>query len=284
MRATRKLRRVGERDATQDAGTQHRAAARPAYVQSLERGLAVIRALSAPGAGLTLAEVARAAGLDRAAGRRFLHTLVGLGYVRNNGREFSLTPKVLELGYAYLASLTLPDIVQPHIERLVEEQHESSSVSVLHGPDIVYIARVPIKRIMRVAVFVGTHFPAYATSMGRVLLAALEPEQCERLVDAIELAPLASRTITDRDVLLAEIASVRERGWAMVDEELEDGLRSVAVPIRDRTGRTVAAVNMSCQTGRTSLEEVEDRLLPALLIAAGRIEWDLRNTRIDVGS
>jgi IclR family transcriptional regulator, pca regulon regulatory protein len=274
---------MGEAEATQN-GISDARAARPAYVQSLERGLAVIRALSAPGAGLTLTEVARAAGLDRAAGRRFLHTLVGLGYVRNDGREFSLTPKVLELGYAYLASLTLPDIVQPHIERLVEEQHESSSVSVLHGPDIVYVARVPIKRIMRVAVFVGTHFPAYATSMGRVLLAGLEPERCERLVASLELAPLTEHTITDRDVLLAEIERVRERGWAMVDEELEEGLRSVAVPIRDRTGRTVAAVNMSCQTGRTPLEEVEDRLLPALLIAAGRIEWDLRNTRIDVGS
>jgi IclR family pca regulon transcriptional regulator len=145
----------------------------PYYVQSLQRGLAVIRAFDAGHPELTLSEVARLCGLTRAAARRFLLTLADLGYVRTDGRLFSLTPRVLELGYAFLSSLTLPEVAEPHLERLVAEVRESSSLSVLDGDDIVYVARVPTSRIMTVAINVGTRFPAYATSMGRVLLAAL---------------------------------------------------------------------------------------------------------------
>src|SRR5688500_8804191 len=145
----------------------------PDFVQSLERGLAVIRAFDASHSELTLSEVAASTGVTRAAARRFLLTLAVLGYVRSDGRLFSLTPRVLELGYAYLSSFSLPDVAEPHLEALVAEVNESSSVSVLDGDDVVYIARVPTSRIMTVAISVGTRFPAYATSMGRVLLAGL---------------------------------------------------------------------------------------------------------------
>src|SRR3954467_5539177 len=147
----------------------------PHFVQSLERGLAVIRAFDEHNAELTLSDVPRSTGLTRAAARRFLLTLADLGYVRTDGRWFSLSPRVLELGYAYLSSLSLPEVAEPHLEQLVGEVRESSSVSVLDGDDIVYVARVPVSRIMTVSISVGTRFPAYATSMGRVLLAGLEP-------------------------------------------------------------------------------------------------------------
>src|ERR687895_1378644 len=149
------------------------------FVQSLARGLAVIRAFDAASPELTLSDVARKTGLTRAAARRFLLTFADLGYVRTDGRLFALSPRVLELGYAYLSSLTLPEVAEPHLERLVAEVHESSSVSVLDGDDIVYVARVPTARIMRVSISIGTRFPAYATSMGRVLLAALPEDRLD---------------------------------------------------------------------------------------------------------
>ena len=162
---------------------------------------------------LTLSDVARATGLTRAAARRFLLTLAELGYVRTDGRWFALSPRILELGYAYLSSLSLPEVAEPHLERLVAEVHESSSVSVLDGEDIVYVARVPTSRIMTVSINVGTRFPAYATSMGRVLLAGLPDERARRLPRrAVELAPLSPRTLTSHDALRAELAQVRVAG------------------------------------------------------------------------
>ena len=212
------------------------------FVRSLERGLAVIRAFDAASPELTLSDVARATGLTRAAARRFLLTLADLGYVRSDGRQFSLTPRVLELGYAYLSGLSLPAIAEPHLERLVAEVHESSSVSVLDGEDIVYVARVPMSRIMTVSINVGTRFPAYATSMGRVLLAGLPADALDAYLAAVPLRPLSPRTVTSADALRRELAKVRRQGWALVDQELEQGLRSVAAPIRDRGGETVAAM------------------------------------------
>src|SRR5438067_4706112 len=181
------------------------------YVQSLERGLAVVRALSAPGPGLTLAEVARETRLTRAAARRFLLTLVDLGYVRSADRRFSLTPRVLELGYSYLSSLTLPEIAQPHLRELVERVHESSSVSLLDGDDVVYVAREPTQRIMTVAISVGTRFPAYATSMGRVLLAGLPVPALESFLQTAELLRRTAATVTDPDELRCEIDKVRRQ-------------------------------------------------------------------------
>ena len=248
------------------------------FVQSLERGLAVIRAFGAETPELTLSEVARETGLTRAATRRFLHTLADLGYVQADGRRFRLTPRVLELGYAFLSSLTLPEVAEPHLERLVAEIHESSSVSVLDGDEIVYVARVPTARIMRVSINLGTRFPAYATSMGRVMLAGLPEADLDAYLARVELRRLSPRTVTDEDALRAELARVREQGWALVDQELEEGLRSIAAPIRDRGGRVVAAVNVSAHASRTSKEALRRSLLPPLLRTAEQIEAELRRT------
>jgi IclR family pca regulon transcriptional regulator len=253
------------------------------FVQSLERGLAVIRAFDAERPELTLSDVARATGLTRAAARRFLLTLADLGYVRTDGRYFTLSPRVLELGYAYLSSLTLPEVAEPHLERLVGEVRESSSVSVLDGDDIVYVARVPTSRIMRVAINVGTRFPAYATSMGRVMLAGLPEEELEAYLAAVRLDRLSPRTVTTTEALRAELDRARRQGWALVDQELEEGLRSVAAPIRDRAGRVVAAVNLSVHAARTSTESVRRQLIPPLLATAARIEADLRAASSSAG-
>src|SRR6476646_234848 len=169
------------------------------FVQSLERGLAVIRAFDTEHPELTLSDVARATGPTRAAARRFLLTLADLGYVRTDGRLFALSPRVLELGYAYLSSLSLPEVAEPHLEQLVAEVHESSSVSVLDGEDVVYVARVPVSRIMTVAVSVGTRFPAYATSMGRVLLAGLPEDALADYLRTVRIDRLSPRTVATAD-------------------------------------------------------------------------------------
>ncbi|MGH3321548.1 MAG: IclR family transcriptional regulator domain-containing protein [Streptosporangiaceae bacterium] len=250
----------------------------PEFVQSLARGLAVIRAFDASSPTLTLSEVARATGLTRATARRFLHTLAALGYVRNEGSAFALSPRVLELGYAYLSGLTLPEVAEPHLERLVAEVQESSSVSVLDGEDIVYVARVPTSRIMTVTISIGTRFPAYATSMGRVLLAGLPPGELDAYLGGVRFRRLTPRTITSAGSLRGELERARGQGWALVDQELEEGLRSIAAPIRDRTGRVVAAANVSSHASRTTPDSLRGRLLPALLAATARVEADLRTS------
>jgi IclR family pca regulon transcriptional regulator len=224
---------------------------------------------------MTLSEVARVTGLTRAAARRFLLTLADLGYVRTDGRMFALTPRVLELGYAYLSSAGLPEVAQPHLQRLTAEVRESSSVSVLDGPDVVYVARAATARIMTVAISVGTRFPAYATSMGRVLLAGRTPAQLDAYLEAADLRRLTAHTVTDPDRLRAEVARARAQGWAIVDEELEEGLRSVAAPVRDRDGAVIAAANVSVHANRTSITELRRDLLPSLLATTARIEADL---------
>jgi len=251
----------------------------PHFVQSLERGLAVIRAFDAHHRELTLSEVARICDLTRAAARRFLLTLTDLGYVRTDGRLFSLTPRVLELGYAFLSSLSLPDVAEPHLEQLSAEVHESSSVSVLDGDDVVYVARVPTRRIMTVAINVGTRFPAYATSMGRVLIAHLPAQQVEAYLSRVRLEQLTARTVGSVAELRAELRRVREQGYAIVDQELEEGLRSMAAPVADRSGAVTAAVNVSVHASRTSVAAMRAELLPPLLATAERITADLRVTR-----
>jgi len=249
-------------------------------VQSLERGLDVIRALSLPGAGRTLSEVARDTGLTRASARRFLLTLEELGYVRSDDRRFVLTPRVLELGYAFLSSLTLPQIAQPHLRELVERVHESSSVSVLDGDEIVYVAREPTQRIMTVAISVGTRFPAHATSMGRVLLAGLPVPALESFLQTAELRRLTAATVTDPDKLRSEVDKVRRQGWALVDQELEDGLRSIAVPLRGQAGEVVAAMNLSTHASRRTPTAIRRELLPRLREAAAAVEADLAAGRV----
>ncbi|KAA9165751.1 helix-turn-helix domain-containing protein [Amycolatopsis acidicola] len=245
------------------------------HVQSLERGLAVIKAFSSGAPELTLSDVARVTGLTRAAARRFLLTLVDLGYVRTDGKYFSLTARVLELGYAFLSSMTLPEVAQPHLERLSAEVRESCSVSVLEGTDIVYVARVAVSRIMTVTISLGTRFPAHATSMGHVLLAGLDEDGLSRYLENAALDRLTANTLTSPDTLREELEKVRRQGWALVDQELEEGLRSVAAPVRDRTGAVVAAMNVSTHASRTTRESVRDEMLPPLLAAAKRIEDDL---------
>lgn len=245
------------------------------FVQSLERGLAVIRAFGPDRPSLTLSEVARQTGLTRAAARRFLLTLTELGYVHSDGRMFSLRPRVLELGYAYLSTLGLNEVAAPHMEELVAAMKESSSVAVLDGDDIAYVVRVPTQRIMTVTIAVGTRFPAYATSMGRVLLAHLPAAELDGYLERTELLALTGKTIVDKKQLRAELAEIAAQGYAVVDQELEDGLRSVAVPIRDSSGRVVAALNMSAHASRATLEHLRRRVLPSLLETARRIEVDL---------
>jgi IclR family pca regulon transcriptional regulator len=244
------------------------------FVQSLQRGLAVIRAFDSERPALTLSEVAHATGLARAAARRFLLTLVELGYMRTEDRRFMLTPKVLELGHAYLSSLTLPEISLPYLRDFVAEVRESSSLAVLDGDHIVYIARVPAKRIMSVSISVGTRFPAYATSLGRVLIAGRDEAWVKDFLANAALEPITARTITDPKRLGAEIARVRGQGWAMVDQELEEGIRSLAAPIHDATGRVVAAVNASAHASRWSVDAMLEQLLPRLLEAAAAIDRD----------
>jgi IclR family pca regulon transcriptional regulator len=245
------------------------------FVQSLDRGLAVIRAFDADHPELTLSEVARQTGLTRAAARRFLWTLVEIGYMRTEGGRFALRPKVLELGYAYLSSMSLPEIALPHMEQLVEQVHESSSMCVLDGDEIVYVARVPTKRIMAVVIAVGTRFPAYATSMGRVLLAGRSDDWLAGFLSSADLRRLTPNTTTDVAELRTELTRVAERGWAMVDQELEEGLRSVAAPIHDATGRIVAAVNVAVNASRRSADEVTTDVVPLLLATAQEIDKDL---------
>ncbi|MGC5171929.1 IclR family transcriptional regulator domain-containing protein [Microbacterium sp. DT81.1] len=244
------------------------------FVQSLARGLAVIRAFDAEHPELTLSDVARRTGLTRAAARRFLLTLETLGYVRSDARAFALTPRVLELGFSYLSALSLPGIVQPHLEALSREVGESVSAAVLDGPDIVYVARVPTRRIMSVRITIGTRFPAYATSMGRVLLASLASGEVDAA--ASTLPALTERTVTEPAALRAELARVSDQGWALVDGELEPGLRSIAAPLHARDGAVVAAINVSTSSTRDSVEHLLEAYLPLLLRTAQAIDAELR--------
>ncbi|MET0844121.1 MAG: IclR family transcriptional regulator C-terminal domain-containing protein [Mycetocola sp.] len=245
------------------------------YVQSLARGLSVIRAFGRDRPSMTLSDIAEATQLTRATARRFLLTLIELGYVRADGRLFVLTPRVLELGFSYLSGLALPEIVGPHLEQLSRRLNESASASVLDDGDIVYIARVPARRIMTVSITVGTRFPAHATSMGRVLLAGLGDDDLERYLSSIARAALTESTITDAVALRDTLDQVREQGWALVDQELEQGLRSIAAPLRGADGAVVAAINVSTSTSTASLERIRDDYRPAVLATAADISGTL---------
>jgi len=240
-----------------------------------ERGPTVIRAFDERHQQLRLSEVARRTGLPRAATRRFLLTLVELGYVEQSDGLFRLRPRVLELGFAYLSGLTLPEVAQPHMDRLSQALHESCSVSVLDGDDLVYVGRVHARMIMKAAISVGSRYPAYPTSMGRVLLANARPAWLADYLGRVTLRPLTPVTETDVDRLRRVLLAVRADGYAVVDQELELGLRSVAVPVHDRTGTVVAAMNISAPLERGTVEEITVDLLPPLLGAAAALEADL---------
>lgn len=248
-------------------------------VQSFERGLAVIRSFGADAPRQTLSDVGRATGLTRATARRLLHTLEAVGYVRREGSLFQLTPRVLELGYAFLASHTLADIAQPHLRTLSGEVRESSSVAVLDGASVVYVARVQANRVMTVSIGVGTRFEAYRTSLGRAMLAWREPGEVAGIWDQSDRSQPTDATVTDLDELHDKLAEVRQLGYAMVDQELEVGVRSVAAPIRDADGAPVAAVNVSTHTSRTTKAEVRRTVVPPLLRTAADISTAMTANR-----
>ena len=220
---------------------------------------------------LTLSEVAERTGLARAVVRRFLYTLVQLGYVTTDGKYFRLTAKILDLGFAYLSSFSLPKIAERFLEEVTHETKESSSASVLDGQDIVYVARVQTRRIMSVSIGIGSRLPAFCTSMGRALLAHLPPEALEHYFKIAVLSRFTERTICQPELLRKELKTVARQGYALVDQELEIGLRSLAVPIFSRGGKAVAAINIGTQAPRTSKTELLQQFLPILQRAAKNI-------------
>ncbi len=245
------------------------------YVHSLARGLAVIRTFDFHDPEMTLSEIARKSDLSRATARRSLLTLTQLGYVKSDGQSFALTAKVLDLGFSYLSALTLPEIAQPHLEELAAITKESTSASVLDGSDIVYVARVPTRRIMSVRINIGTRLPARTTSMGRVMLAALSSAELARHLRGVVYSQMTAFGIATEEELKYELAKVRTQGWAIIDQELEEGLRSVAVPISRGSGQTIAAINVATTTTYHSIDSIKDHLLPPLQLAARRISDDL---------
>lgn len=255
------------------------AAAAPAdretdFVQSLQRGLAVIRAFDADNPTLTLSDVARSTGLARAAARRFLLTLVDLGYIRVEGRQFRLSPQVLELGRAYLSSLTLPEIALPHLRDMTEELRESSSLAVLDGTDIVYVAHAPAKRILSISIDIGARDVAFATSLGRVLLAGQDDQWLDHYLATVELPAITPRTINTPDKLRTELMRIRRQGWALVDQELEDGVCAAAAPIHDEHGNVIAAINLAVHASRWDNDTIRNTLLPRLLQTSAAIDRD----------
>lgn len=245
------------------------------FIQSLERGLAIIRAFGPDAPEQTVSELATKTQLTRATARRFLITLTELGYIESDGRIFRLTPRVLELGYSFLSGLGFPDVALPHLERLVAEVDESSEASVLDGPHIVYVARVPSTAVMTMAVNVGGRMPAHATAMGKVLLASLSDDDLDAYLSTAELARHLPRTVTEPDVLREQLLRVRADGFAIVDQELEEGLVAVAAPVHARDGHTIGAINLSTHVARRSAKSVRDDLLGPLLRTARAIEGDL---------
>lgn len=242
------------------------------HVASLARGLAVLEILAAHPAGLTLTETAEKAGLTRAGARRFLLTLVASGYAKQDGRRFMLSARLLSLARTWLGDASPWAYAEPFLREVSAALGESCSVAVLEGEDVVYVARVAGKSIVSVALHVGTRLPAHCTSMGRVLLAGLALAKLEAFLDGAALHSRTPKTITDRERLRAEIAKVAREGHAVVDQELELGLRSIAVPVRDRAGHVVAAVNVSTQSARHSMADMSATILPHLRQAAARVE------------
>src|SRR5690242_19994489 len=253
----------------------------PDFVEALARGLDILAAFGADHRGMSLSEVAAAAGLARPTARRLLLTLEELGYVRSRAGTFELTPKVMSLGMSYVGALGLWDIARPHMERLVAETGESSSMAQLDGSDIVYVARVSVPKLITLRVEIGTRFPAPQTSQGKVLLAALSPDELEAVLAEPSRAGLPPYIGRSTEQLEDELTEVRARGWALADEELAPGVRSVAVPVRDREGVVRAAMNVTVHAAETSIERLLGEHLPRLLRTAGEVsaEWALWQSR-----
>jgi IclR family transcriptional regulator, pca regulon regulatory protein len=246
----------------------------PDFVEAIARGLDVIRAFGPGRPVMTLAAVAAAASLPRPTARRILLTLEALGYVRAASGGFELTPRVLDLGMSYVLSRGLWEIARPHMEQLVACTRESSSVAQLDGSDIVYVARVAVPKIVTLAVTIGTRFPALQTSLGKVLLAALPPGEAERILAEPTRSGITARWQPGADERAAALREVRARGWALTDEQLAPGIRSVAAPLRDGEGRVIAALNVTVHAAETPIEVLTGEYLPLLLQTAGAISAD----------
>ena len=242
----------------------------------LAKGLAVIETFGAENPRQSISDVAAASGLDRATARRCLLTLAQQGYADWDGKYFTLTPRVLRLGTACLASMPMPAIVQPALDALSDRIGESSSVSILDGAEIVYVARAAQRKVMSISLMPGSRLPAYCTSMGRVLVAALPELEARARIASAPLAARTPRTLTDPDAIMAELARVRAQGFAVIDQEVELGLRSVAVPLANARGHVIAALNVGLAAGPEPVEDVAARLLPELLAVANHLRGLLR--------
>jgi IclR family transcriptional regulator, pca regulon regulatory protein len=251
----------------------------PDFIEAVARGLDVIKAFGPDRPRLSLAEVAAATGLARPTARRILRTLEALGYVRAETGGFALTPRVMELGLTYVQSLGLWDVARPQMERLVARTHESTSIAQLDGSDIVYVARVAVPKIIALRVSIGTRFPAPQTSLGKVLLAGLEPEELDDVLAQPSRSGVQPRWQPSRSELDAVLHEVRAKGWALTDEQLAHGIRSVAAPLRDGSGRVIAAMNVTVHAAETSVETLIADYLPLLLQAAGDVSADFARYR-----
>jgi len=241
------------------------------FMATLAKGLAVLGAFDKQRPSMTLSQAAQAAGLSRATARRILRTLTALGYVEQSGRQFALSSGILRLGYAYLATQNWIEQATPLMRQLSEQFHESCSAAILQGTEIVYVARIPARRIMSVTLAVGTRLPAFHTSLGRIQLGFLDDAEFWRRLKSLCIESYTPSTITDLQALFDRVQEDRAQGFSIVDEELERGLRSIAVPILDRSGQAVAALNLSTHSTRTTRNEMRDRFLPSLRTAAEQI-------------
>jgi IclR family pca regulon transcriptional regulator len=243
------------------------------FVASLEKGLLVIEAFDASRPRLTLSDVSKLTGITRAAARRYLLTLTKLNYADFDGRYFTLSPRILRLGYAYLSSASLSARVQPFLEQISEATGESSSAAILDGDDIVYIARSATRRIMSIGLGVGSRLPAYCTSLGRAILAHQPDEVIEAYLQRVRMEARTPKTVTDKAEFRAVLEATRVQGYALVNEELEFGLRSIAVPVVQKNGQVTIALNLSAQAGRVSADEMRERFLPSLSAASESLRY-----------
>src|SRR5690606_10769042 len=248
----------------------------PNFMSSLARGLAVITAFQERKRHLTIAQISHRTGIPRAAVRRCLYSLIQLGYASSDGRTYSLLPKVLTLGHAYLSSTPLAVSAQPYLDRLTEQLHEACSLATLEGEQVLYIARSAVpQRLISIDLSVGSRLPAYCTSMGRIMLAAMDDASLQDYLATAELQPKTSRTLHRPEQLWECLQQIRTQGWCIVDQELEQGLRSLAVPVRDSSGHVWAAMNVSTHAGRVPLAELEQRYLPIMLATSRELSEQL---------
>ncbi|PSH61047.1 IclR family transcriptional regulator [Phyllobacterium sophorae] len=234
------------------------------FMNGFAKGLAVIEAFDATNSRLSITDISKITGLERATARRCLLTLAELGYADYDGKFFTLSPRILRLGHSYLTSTPLPRLMQPFLDQLSEKTGESASASVLDGNEIVYIARASHKRVMSINLNPGSRLPAYCSSMGRVLLAAMAQDEARRILENSNRKANTLKTKTTLAALMDELQRVREQGYAVIDQELEIGLCSIAIPVRNMRGATIAAINIGAQAARVSIDEMIERYLPVM--------------------